>query len=722
MIELIAELREVELLAGIDDKLLEGIAEVVSIETIHSGETLVTEGSVGTDLYFVRQGNFLVTVLDGETPTKVGQLGPGDVIGEAQMIAGGRRTATVTAMEECVVIHLPHAEFDALMFSSKPLRETVAKVIRHRLREAALHIALPRAVGNDPELLDLLSRQAKWVRLERGEVLWEQGTAADGWYILVSGEVSIIANEHGTRRQVGTVRRGEVFGEMSLIRSTPRTATVVAARDCWLARFEAQLLKEEVLTRKGALRTLVFSLTDRLSARMQSSQNSARVIAIVPRDTDLDTADLVRQLTDSLGGRGLAVGAGELRRDGVIGDAEHLPPEHPGWLRFQAWVESQRQDMSYLLLITSGKDDSWTRAAVDQADIVLLFVNADADPARNDMERSVLDRFDKSQTPPVWLVLEHTPDRIIPSGTADWLKERDLEHHAHLRRYHERDIARLARWLMGQMVGIALSGGGARGFVHLGVAAAMFDSGHELDLIAGTGAGSMAGGLLARDEPPEELMARALKSIEAHGNPFFEVDLPIISSLKSRKLRDGLQATFGEVAIEDNWIPLRIVATDLTESRRVVFDHGPVWHRVYAASSPPGVMVPVKEDNQLLCDGGLVDNLPVSVLREEDCTLKFASYVGSAPALPTPAKSFPTSWGLLFDRIFRRQRHQDVASLVTTLLQCVSVPAAAQLEDAKAAADVFFQPDVSSFSTTEIDAVQAMFEAGKDHAQAVLKG
>ena len=264
----------------------------------------------------------------------------------------------------------------------------------------------------------------------------------------------------------------------------------------------------------------------------------------------------------------------------------------------------------------------------------------------------------------------------------------------------------MGRWLTGQTRGIALSGGGARGFVHLGVVAAMVESGFELDLIAGTSAGAMAGGLLARAEPPEPMMENALKIIEAAGNPFVEFDLSIISMLRSGRMRAGLHGTYRKTAMEDNWIPLRIVVTDLTESRRRVFDRGLLWERVLAASSPPGIMAPVLAEGHLLCDGGLVDNLPVSVLQEHNCNGKWAAYVGSVAELPAPLSGFPTSWTLLMDKILRRKRHHDVPTLLTTLFQCLTVSAAAQLENARASADVFFQPDLSAFSVTDINAAR----------------
>jgi NTE family protein/lysophospholipid hydrolase len=194
--ELIEQLRTFKLLSGVGAPLLERIVAVASTEVLEANQSLVTEGEVGEDLYFVQQGSFVVTVLDGETGTEVGRLGPGDVVGEIQLISGGRRTATVRALEKSVVLRLPHAEMDALVIESEPLREALATVISQRLREAALRVALPHAVGSDPDLLDLLCERAAWVRLERNEILWKQGSAANGWYVLVSGELSVFVDKH----------------------------------------------------------------------------------------------------------------------------------------------------------------------------------------------------------------------------------------------------------------------------------------------------------------------------------------------------------------------------------------------------------------------------------------------------------------------------------------------------------------------------------------------
>lgn len=721
MSELLAELRAVELLADMDDKMLEQIAALVHIQKLDQDDLLVSEGEAAADLYFLRSGSLVATVDDGGSTTEVGRLRAGDVIGESQLIAGGRRTATVSALESSVLLQLPAADLDRLMAEHEPLRAALEKVIHLRLHEAALRVALPRALGDDAELVDLLSDRASWVQLQRGEILWQQGAAADGWYLLVSGELSSMVKEHGVEREVGRVGRGEVFGEVALLSGEPRSASILALRESWVARFDSRLFEEEILAKNSALQALLRTLAGRLAARPLSRVNSTQVIAVMARDPGLDVDGFLALLGESLPGRGRVVNAQNLRDEGVVSDAERMPADHPGWLRFEGWVESQRQQMDYLLLVSSAEDDGWSRAVLDQADRALLLVDADASPQRSEIEISLFDSPASSQQAPLWLVLEHPAERVIPSGTAAWLNERQPAHHAHIRRGHSRDIARLARWLGGETLGLALSGGGARGFVHLGSAEAMFEAGCELDLVVGTSAGAMSASLLARDEAPALLCQRGQLAVASQGNPFVEFDLPLISLLRSRRLRDGLKQTFADMAIEDSWIPLRVVATNLTESRRIVFDRGPVWQRVFASSSPPGAMPPVQLGEHLLCDGGLVDNLPVSVLVEAGCKLKVASYVGSSSSLPAPKNGMPTSWMLLFDKILRRGRYRDVPTLLATLMQCISVPAAVQLEQARASADIFFQAELSAFPATDFTSSQAMFETGLSHAREVLE-
>lgn len=713
-------LRASPALAHLDDELLGQVDAVSRPRTLKAGEVLIREGEIGADIYFVRSGRFAVTTRtpDGEVST-IATRGAGAVLGEGQLIAGGRRTATVRATEPSELLALDGRALDGLLARSEPLRRHLTEVIGRRLRSQALRTALVDAVGDDPDLVALLAARAEWVPLDPGEVLIEVGDPGDCWFVLVSGELSVHRGP-ADGPEIGFVRRGEVFGEVALIRSATRGATLAARRRSWVARFDTGSF-EEVLQRPESVRTLLRTLADRLVDPSQNPGPAGQVFVLVVRDETVDAADFAARLAVALGPSTVVADRETIAAEGVFGGDHQLPREHPAWLRFDSWMELRRQDSSFVLLLADPSTPTWHAHVIGHADVLLLLADADADPAATDVERTLAQGSEDPWSAPLWLALQHPAGRALPSGTERWLNPRDVAHHAHVRAGNDRDMRRLARWLAGRRVGIALSGGGARGLVHMGVLQALDDLGVEVDLIAGTSAGSMAAGLLARDEPASELTRKAVEAIQEQGNPFAKLALPLIALLREDRLRDGLQATFGEALIEDSWIPLRIVATDLSGARRIVFDRGLVWHRAFASSSPPGAMPPVIDDDRLLCDGGLVDNLPVSVLVEEGCTVRLASNVASVSQLPAPRKGIPNPWTLLLDKVFRRRQHRDVPTLLRTLLRTVTVPAAAQLEAARRDVHLMFEPDVAHFSVADFGRADEMLAEGESHARRVLE-
>ena len=147
--------------------------------------------------------------------------------------------------------------------------------------------------------------------------------------MLVSGELSIVVTQHGQTRTVGHVHRGEVFGELALLCGERRSATVLAARDSWMARFDNQLLEEAVLTRNDALRALLRITAERLSAQGRAVAHSARVMAVLQRDAGVDMDQFLRGLCAALGNRGRVVTPETLHAEGVISDVRRLPPQHP---------------------------------------------------------------------------------------------------------------------------------------------------------------------------------------------------------------------------------------------------------------------------------------------------------------------------------------------------------------------------------------------------------
>lgn len=164
-------------------------------------------------------------------------------------------------------------------------------------------------------------------------------------------------------------------------------------------------------------------------------------------------------------------------------------------------------------------------------------------------------------------------------------------------------------------LGVALSGGGSKGFAHLGVLKAMEEKGISPDIIAGTSAGAFAGVLYADGNDPEEILSffekRAFKD-------FAELTIPHSGIFKAERFKDFLKKHLKAKSFEDLKVPMKIIATDLADGISVTFDKGPLIPAVLASCAYPIVFTPVEIDKVHYVDGGLFKNFPVTPIRH-DC-------------------------------------------------------------------------------------------------------
>lgn len=165
---------------------------------------------------------------------------------------------------------------------------------------------------------------------------------------------------------------------------------------------------------------------------------------------------------------------------------------------------------------------------------------------------------------------------------------------------------------MRQPVGIALSGGGTLGAAHVGVLRALEESGVPVERISGTSIGAVAGALYAFATPIDEIERIALDMRWLSISSFSPSRLGLLAN---RRLGDILEAAIGQPRFEDATIPLAVVTADISTGERVVLDSGEVIPAVLASACVPGIFQPVEHEGRLLVDGGIVENLPTSVLR-----------------------------------------------------------------------------------------------------------
>jgi NTE family protein len=195
------------------------------------------------------------------------------------------------------------------------------------------------------------------------------------------------------------------------------------------------------------------------------------------------------------------------------------------------------------------------------------------------------------------------------------------------------DLRRLAREIGGRLVGLALSSGAAKGFAHIGVIQVLEENGIEVDIVAGTSMGSYVGSLWAFgcDGSELEKLARELErrwSLLSLIDPAFP---PRRGFLRGFAVKKRLMRTIAHARFADLKRPLRVVAANLATLERVVFSSGEVATAVHASSAVPGICVPLTIDGETYTDGGIVDPLPVDVLREMGVTRIIAVNVNPSP-------------------------------------------------------------------------------------------
>jgi len=314
-------------------------------------------------------------------------------------------------------------------------------------------------------------------------------------------------------------------------------------------------------------------------------------------------------------------------------------------------------------------------------------------------------------------VLLHAAETEKPTGTARWLDQRPRVRHHHVRTGDAEQHARVARHLTGRAIGLALGGGGARGFAHAGVLVALRELGIPVDCFGGTsmGAGLAAAGALQLDQA--RIVAHLRRAFIDTG-VVQAWTVPLLSLLDTHRLDAALVALGEHRDIEDLWVPYFAVSTNLTAMSVEIHERGPLWQATRASSSMPMVFPPVFRNGDVLVDGGLLDNLPVALMRERCPRFVIACDVVEPPQTRVSADLLeaPSGWQLLWHRLTRRPaRRPDVPSLLdvaTYSLVCASVIAARRAHET---ADVVLRPDVAGFGTLEFGALDELVKRGYEH-------
>jgi len=710
-------LRDIELFVDVDEATLKGWSTSMRLLNIEKSAVLVKQGEPGQVMYLVVRGWLRATVrtLTGRD-VEISRLGPGSSVGEVQLVVGGLRSATVSAEEPCELLEVSRADFELMGARQPKVMERIRATARRRLHRSLLVGVLSDWIGPmDPKIVDELEQVIEWVTVAAGQTLFLEGDPADSWYIAVSGRLQATLGQD--QKVVGEVGRGESVGEMALITGSPRSATLRALRDSTLMRFPVALFDDILFRFPGVGLALNRVLVRRISLGQAGARPVAdgQLLALIPLSPA--TTSIERTLGASLAKLGSVtqVNRERLIQLGILEEAATTDASHPSWIRLAAWLEEERAHQSFVVLQAEATASLWTRWVVRQADRAVLCANANDNPEAGAVERELVAAAGARRT----LLMLHAEGSRLPTGTARWLSARTVDSHLHAALDRPADFDRVARSLTGRGVSLALSGGGARGFAHIGVIRALQEAGIPIDAVGGTSAGSAIAAQLAMGLTYEQMVALNTQ-IFTH-RPFRELTVPVFALLGTGRVDRGLKEAYGDVQLEDLWIPMVAISSNLTRSTIHVHHRGPLWKAVRASTSLPGVAVPVVEDGQLLVDGGLLNNLPVDVLRARQGGRVIAvDVMGNDSELK--GTQFPSPWASLARRVLPFVETDVTPNIFDILTRSMLLASQAHARTAREGADLCLRPPVGRFNLMNVEAISQIAQVGYDDAKGKLAG
>ncbi len=266
-----------------------------------------------------------------------------------------------------------------------------------------------------------------------------------------------------------------------------------------------------------------------------------------------------------------------------------------------------------------------------------------------------------------------------------------------------------------------MAGGGARGFAHFGVYEELTRAGVVIDRFGGTSSGAIASAAFALGMDASDAIAAA-REFMAYSDPLGDYTIPAVALTRGGRVNRLIEQFFGSTLIEHLPKGFFSVSADMITGDQIVHRRGPVWLAVRASISIPGLIPPVQHGEQMLVDGGLLNNLPADVMcADQDgdviCVDLRRTFV--------PSKGFGLLPSIVQPPGFVRRLFTgtDVAlpPLQETLLRTFDLAAStANLRELPRVAAII-EPDVSKIGVLNFRQIDAALEAGRIAARAALE-
>ena len=562
-------------------------------------------------------------------------------------------------------------------------------------------------VADDADTLSALARLfarerdsggAREFSLPGGSTLYAAGEPADELYYLHAGRLGAFRREEGQEQQfLGVIRPGEPAGEMALVAGTPHSAAVVALRDSEILALPRADFFEAVERHPGVMTELARLMI--LRARQTTKPDvlgAPSVFGFIAVDDGPPIRTLVDQIAGAVRANGYSVA---VRGVEAVDDAT------------EAFSNLEAAN-DFVLYCAEHDEQAWKAMVGRQVDRLLWVGHGERKPPRT-FAGYASEPLQAQQL--VDLLLIRPATRKHPQGSEAWLDVTKAARVFHVRRGDTADVARIARVLTGQSVGLVLSGGGARAYAHIGAIKALREAGVPIDFVGGSSMGAMIAAGLALGWDEEEMDHR-MRAAFVSSSPIADIAFPMIAMTRGNLVRQRLREHFGDIQIADMPLPFFCVSSNLTTGAYHLHRWGLLRRALRASIALPGVLPPVTQGADVLVDGAVVKNFPADIMR----AFHLGAVVGvdvtrGRSVTADDFKDVPPFLDWLFSGKWRQG-----PPIVALLMRAATVSTGRDLAASREASDVLILPNVEGIDIRNWKAYDPAVNAGYQAATKAL--
>lgn len=550
-----------------------------------------------------------------------------------------------------------------------------------------------------PEISNLIFNEFEIIYLQPSQVLFNQGEQSDYVYVLLSGELlAFLTRMTGTIKKVAFIKPFDMVGELGVISGEVRSLTIEAISDCCLLKIPGtrfiELCMQYPMIHSGLSGLIIERSiqTIKLFGR-DSSENNITFIYSFQKSENLML--LEEKFRNKISNYGMTFVSTQTQSDEEI---------------MQIINDDEKSKNIYIFMHT-WKDRLIKQCRHKNISLYLLYSEFD----RVDSSDYTLLIYADLKTIPtvsVKLVLFHPENTKSIVNTRKWLNLAKFDLHHHVRSKNDDDFNRLIRFMTGNAFTVVLGGGGAKGLLHLGVIKAILDAGIKIDAIGGTSIGATVSAFYAYTNQYSTMLNyfNRLKTASRNSLKLSGITWPIISLFSASLATKELLHLFENFCIEDLWIPYFSVSANLTSKSQKIHTRGLIWEAVRSSAAVPGIFPPLVNHGDLLFDGGLINNLPVDVMKAfvgnnqtvlASCLSKSArpKNTYSFPPVLTLSHAFLARYGLAYqDEIY--------PPFMETFRESILLGSSANETQNGILADILVSPDLSEFKMLSIETAQ----------------